>query len=169
MNIRKERSYVKNSLLSRHFQLGNYPINIPILHTLSCMTRHVSAKEKQKKYIFTGYSSGWNSRHFPFAVFSYEWCVLPQSVKSKMEALTPKSAIRYMVTALYIQVNINDRQEKKWNHKHTNKNPRLWAMAFDHELVNIPIFISWEKDLLPPTWNSLMMLENPRCSSFIPW
>ena len=126
-------------------------------------------KRNKKKYIFTGYSSGWNSRHFPFAVFSYEWCVLPQSVKSKMEALTPKSAIKYMVTALYIQVNLNDRQEKKWNHKHTNKNPRLWAMAFDHELVNIPIFISWEKDLLPPTWNSLMMLENPRCSSFIPW
>ena len=42
--------------------------------SLSCMTRHVFAKEKQKKHILIGYLSGWNSKHLPFAVF-FLWMV----------------------------------------------------------------------------------------------
>lgn len=34
-------------------------------------------------------------------------------IKSKMEALTLKLSVRYMVMALYIQVNINDKEKSE--------------------------------------------------------
>ena len=82
-----------------------------------------------------------NTFSFKMSTLEVKVQLAPLRVKSKMVALTPKLSVRYMVTALYIQVNFNERQAQMWNWKHTNKNPWFWAMALDHELANTPIFI----------------------------
>ena len=79
----------------------------------------MSLLKRNKKSI---YSSDFHQSEiadiFLLRCFSYEWRVstldvkvqlAPPSVKSKMEALTPKSSIKHMVTALNITVNFNDR------------------------------------------------------------
>ena len=51
-----------------------------------------------------------NALSFKMSTLEVKVRLAPLWVKSKMEALTPKLSVRYMVTALYIQVNFNDRQ-----------------------------------------------------------